>query len=122
MFTMALLLYVNYLQLSNCLEHIVNFSIYYQDLNAYCTQVYVILKVKATLGWLKILSNHSENRTCDIRNASPALYRLSYVVRTVRYCDISELALVLSLPDSSKCIISRCKCILYSCVYDKVLL
>ena len=31
--------------------------------------------------------------------AMHALYRLSYVVRTVRYCDISELGLVLLIPD-----------------------
>ena len=58
------------------------------------------------------LSENRGNRTFDLRNASPALYRLSYVVRTVRYCDILELGLVLSIPDSSKCIISRCKCII----------
>ena len=70
----------------------------YQDVNVhYCTRVYMILKCysewKPHLGWLKILSNHSGNRTYDLTNASHALYQLSYVVRTVRYCDISELDL-----------------------------
>ena len=32
----------------------------------------MLLWVKTTLGWLKILSNHSGNRTYDLRNASPA--------------------------------------------------
>ena len=52
----------------------------------------VLLWVKTTLGWLKILSNHNGNRTYDLWNAIPALGRRSYaVVRTVRYCDISEM-------------------------------
>ena len=83
----------------------------FQDVNALLySGVYdikVLLWVKTTLGWVKIFSNHSRDRTYDLRNASPALCRLNYVVRTVRYCNISELALVLSIPDSSKYIISR---------------
>ena len=73
----------------------------------------VLLWVKATLVWLKILSNHSVSTTYDLRYASLyLLYRLSYVVRTVRYCVISELGLVLPIPDSSNCTISRCKCVI----------
>ena len=78
----------------------------------YFTQVYMILKCHSEwkphwtglveiisgkhTGLVEIfLSNHSGNRTYDLRNASPALYRLSYMVRTVHYCDISELGLVI---------------------------
>ena len=79
--------------------------------NCFIAQNLGFLKVPwvrgCTPGWLKILSNHSGNRTYDLRNASHVLYRLSYAVRTVRYCDISELGLVLSIPDTSKCIIPR---------------
>ena len=53
----------------------------------------VLLWVKTAVGWLKILSNHSGNRTYNLRDASPALYRLSYVVRMVGYCNNSELGL-----------------------------
>ena len=74
----------------------------FQDVNALLYlgvyDIKVLLWVKTTLGWLKILSNHSGNRTYDLTNASPVLYRLNYVVRTDRYCDNSELGLVLSIP------------------------
>ena len=42
---------------------------------------------------LKNMPGHGGNRTYDLRNTSPMLCQLSYAVRSVRICDISELSL-----------------------------
>ena len=107
-----------YLQVLNVPWKIYLTKVLYRGVNALLySGVYdikVLLWVKTTLGWLKILSNHSGNQTYDLRNASSALYRLSYVAG---WFAISELGVVLSIPDSSKCIISRCKCIVLRCMW-----
>ena len=46
---------------------------------------------------LKNMPGHGGIRTYDLWNASPTLYQLSYAVRSVRVCDISEPSLVLSI-------------------------
>ena len=46
---------------------------------------------------LKNMPGHGGNRTYDIWKTSPMLCQLSYAVRSVRVCDISELSLVPSL-------------------------
>ena len=46
---------------------------------------------------LKNITDHGGNRTYDLWNTSPMLCELSYAVRSVRVCDISELSLVPSL-------------------------
>ena len=46
---------------------------------------------------LKNMPGHGGNRTYDLLNTSPMLCQLSYAVRTVRVCDISELSLVPSI-------------------------
>ena len=43
------------------------------------------------------MPGHGGNRTYDLWNASPMLCQLSYAVRSVRVCDISELSLVPSI-------------------------
>ena len=48
----------------NNIEHDVNVLLY----SGVC-DIKVLLWVKTTVGWLKILSNHSGNRTYDLRNA-----------------------------------------------------
>ena len=68
-----------------------------------CTQVnmmYVIatLSVYPHRASLKNMPGHGGIRTYDLWNASPMLYQLSYAVRSVRVCDISELSLVPSIP------------------------
>ena len=69
-----------------------------------CTQVnkmYVIatLSVYPHRESLKSMSGHGGIRTYDLWNASPMLCQLSYVVRSVRVYDISELtSLVPSIP------------------------
>ena len=47
---------------------------------------------------LKNMPGHGGIRTYDLWNASPMLCQLSYAVRSVRVCDISELSLVPSIP------------------------
>ena len=42
---------------------------------------------------LKNMPDHGGNRTYDFWNTSPMLCQLSYAVRSVRVCDISELSL-----------------------------
>ena len=42
---------------------------------------------------MKNMPGHGGNRTYDLWNTSPMLLQLSYAVRTVRVCDISELSL-----------------------------
>ena len=49
---------------------------------------------------LKNLPDHGGKRTRDLWFASPMLYQLSYEVKSVRVCDISELSL---LPSISVC-------------------
>ena len=46
---------------------------------------------------LKNMPGHGGNRTYDLWNTSPMLCQLSYAVRSVRVCDISELSLVPSI-------------------------
>ena len=43
---------------------------------------------------LKNIPGHNGNRTYDIWITSPMFCQLSYAVRSVRVCDISELSLV----------------------------
>ena len=56
------------------------------------------LSVYPHLASLKNIPGHSGIRTYDLWNASPMLYQLSYAVRSVRVCDISELSRVPSMP------------------------
>ena len=58
---------------------------------------------------LKNMPGHGGNRIYDLQNASPMLCQLSYVVRSVRVCDISELSLVPSIPMQSSNMISSFK-------------
>ena len=46
---------------------------------------------------LKNMPDHGGNRTYDLWNTSPMLCQLSYVVWSVRVCDISEQNLVPSI-------------------------
>ena len=46
---------------------------------------------------LKNMPYHGGNRTYDLWNTSTMLCQLSYAVRSVRVCDISELSLVPSI-------------------------
>ena len=50
---------------------------------------------------LKNMPGHGGNRTYDLWNTSPMLCQLSYAVRSVRVCDISEQNLVPSISMSS---------------------
>ena len=43
------------------------------------------------------MPGHGKNRTYDLWNTSPMLCQLSYVVRSVRVCDISEISIVPSI-------------------------
>ena len=52
--------------------------------------------VKTTMGWLNIFPTTVGIEPTTSGMLTLWLYRLSYVVRTIRCCDISELALVLS--------------------------
>ena len=71
----------------NNIEHDVNVLLY-----SGVYDIKVLLWVKTTLGWLKFCpTTVGIEPTYDLRNASPVLYRLSYVVWTVCYCDISEI-------------------------------
>ena len=47
---------------------------------------------------LNNMPGHGGKRTYDLWNTSPMLCQLSYAVRSVRVCDISELSLVPSIP------------------------
>ena len=51
------------------------------------------------------MPGHGGNRTYDLWNTSPMLCQLSYVVRSVRVCDISEHNLVPSIPMQSSTMI-----------------
>ena len=64
-----------------------------------CTQVNMIvcdvtLSVYPHRASLKNMPGHGGNRTYDLWNTSPMICQLSYAVRSVRVCDISELSLV----------------------------
>ena len=61
----------------------------------------VALSVYPHLASLKNIPGHGGNRTYDLWNTSPMLCQLSYVVRSVRVCDISEQNLVPSIPMQS---------------------
>ena len=54
----------------------------------------VTLSVYPHRAGLKNMPGHGGIRTYDLWNTSPMLCQLSYTVRTVRVCDISELSLV----------------------------
>ena len=57
----------------------------------------VTLSVYPHRASLKNMPGHGGNRTYDLWNTSPMLCQLSYAVRSVRVCDISELSLVPSI-------------------------
>ena len=57
----------------------------------------VTLSVYPHRASLKIMLVHSGNRTYNFWNTSPMLCQLSYTVRSVRVCDISEQSLVPSI-------------------------
>ena len=57
----------------------------------------VTLSVYPHRAGLKNMPGHGGIRTYDLWNTSPMLYLLSYAVRSVRVCDISELSLVPSI-------------------------
>ena len=57
----------------------------------------VTLSVYPHRASLKNMPGHSGIRTYDLWNTSPMLCQLSYAVRSVRVCDISELSLVPSI-------------------------
>ena len=52
----------------------------------------VTLSVYPHRAGLKNMPGHGGNRTYDLWNTSPMLCQLSYAVRSVRACDISELS------------------------------
>ena len=54
----------------------------------------VTLSVYPYRATLKNMPGHGGNRTYDLWNTSPMLCQVSYAVRSVRVCDISELSLV----------------------------
>ena len=61
---------------------------------------------------LKNMPGHGGNRTYDLWNTSPTLCQLSYAVRSVRVCDLSELSLVSSIFPPWPCIffkLARCR-------------
>ena len=57
----------------------------------------VTLSVYPHRASLKNMPGHGGNRTYDLWNTSPMLCELSYAVKSVRVCDISELSLVPSI-------------------------
>ena len=57
----------------------------------------VTLSVYPQRASLKNMPGHGGNRTYDLWNTSPMLCQLSYAVRSVRVCDISEQNLVPSI-------------------------
>ena len=61
----------------------------------------VTLSVYPHRASLTNMPGHGGNRTYDRWNTSPILCQLSYAVRLVRVCDISELSLVPSISMSS---------------------
>ena len=75
---------------------------YTMQLSNSIIMMYVIatLSVYPHRASLKNMPGHGGIRTYDLWNASPMLCQLSYAVRSVRVCDISELSLVPSIPMS----------------------
>ena len=67
---------------------------------------------------LKNMPGHGGNRTYDLWNTSPMLCQLSYAVRSVRVCDISELNLVPSISMQSSNHDFFCVGVIYSGEYD----
>ncbi len=57
----------------------------------------MVFECISTPGKLKIQPEIAGTRTCDLWSASPVLYQLSYEVKSVRLCDISEFSLVPSI-------------------------
>ena len=57
----------------------------------------VTLSVHPHRASLKNMIGYGKNRTYDLWNTSPMLCQLSYAVRSVRVCDISEPSLVPSI-------------------------
>ena len=55
--------------------------------------VMLLLSVYPHRASLKNMHVHGGNRTYDLWNTSPMLCQLSYAVRSVRVCDISEPSL-----------------------------
>ena len=64
------------------------------------------------------MPGHGGNRTYDLWNTSPMLCQLSYAVRSVRVCDISELSLVPSTSMQSSNHDIFCVGVVYSGEYD----
>ena len=80
---------------------------------------YTVDVCDVTLKSLKnIPAGHGGNRTYDLLNTSPMLCQLSYEVRSVRVCDISELRLVPSISVQSSDHDIFCVGVMYSCEYD----
>ena len=79
---------------------VVNINIIFRreinDLNKFYVCV-ATLSVCPHWASLKNMPGHGGIRIYDLWNASPTLYQLSYAVRSVRVCDISELSLVPSI-------------------------
>ena len=67
---------------------------------------------------LKNMHHHGGNRTYDLWNTSLMLCQLSYAVRSVRVCDISEQNLVPSISMYSNDHDFFCVGIMYSGEYD----
>ena len=61
---------------------------------------------------LKSLPDHGGNRTRDLWDTSPMLCQLSYEVKSVRVCDISEMSLVPSISMCSKILYFLCVLVL----------
>ena len=70
----------------------------------------VTLSVYPHRASLKNMPGHGGNRTYDLWNTSPMLCQLSYAVRSVRVCDISELSLVPDMGDWWLLYFVTCKC------------
>ena len=62
-----------------------------------CNPYYILMSVYPHRASLKNMPGHGGNRTYDLWNTSPMLCQLSYAVRSVRVCDISESSLVPSI-------------------------
>ena len=67
---------------------------------------------------LKNMPDYGGNRTYDLWNISPMLCQLSYAVRSVLVCDISELSLVPSISMQSNNHDFSCVGVMYSGEYD----
>ena len=80
----------------------------------------VTLSVYPHRASLKNMPGHSGNRTYDLWNTRPMLCQLSYAVRSVRVCDISELSLVPSISMQSSKLNHDFFCVgvMYSGEYD----